>query len=663
MALETADEFLARTAGGGKGRAVPEDADAFLRRTAPTAGAATTPMAAPSAWQYVPPESGDPDMTPRPSEFPMSVAEWRNALQPTPGYARLPGLAGILPFAFKETAPGSGKIDTSHPSLSDLRTDWGSTATALGGNALLDLLEGTGQATSVGGPNAPLAGKMTPEGTMLLLGGMSSLGRDIRFGPRVPTPPSPGDLRVAPLSADFVANPLTPEARATIAAPSGAPNALNPPGTPATPTGIPVTREPPPPPSPIPTGLTPEQITEFRAIPETLPPLKKEIATPEDAAERADQIVRHFAGIGNKEPIPDTTGGLHTITQNAGLSTLYRAVRDTDPQPFILAEEGLKKDAMSTLRGISGTADDLAAAKLDRANTTGPMYQKAWANKGVADPSGAIQVGQDILKSPAGQNDTISAEIPRILKKLEGQTDPEQLKGITDSIDETIQSLKVQGKGDRRTLGALDKLDKAITAEIDRSTPGFAAAEKKYSEMSRRIDEMSYLQGRKLTDLQGNPTLGNMRATLDDIARKQAGDKFHPADSVTAENLATLQKVHDQLQREAYAQGAGKSIGSNTFQNLATNTTIGNIAGHAGNALLSTALGATADLAFGGVGAVGALAGAGASGILKGISANQAAKLAAAREAGRQLLLRELRDRLLNIDNKGLTALRGSSPP
>jgi hypothetical protein len=154
-----------------------------------------------------------------------------------------------------------------------------------------------------------------------------------------------------------------------------------------------------------------------------------------------------------------------------------------------------------------------------------------------------------------------------------------------------------------------------------------------------------------------------MRSTIDDITKKQAGDKFHPADSVTEENRQALQRIHDQMQREADTRTAGKALGSNTFQNLATNTMTGKIAGHVGNALVSTGAGMLTDLAAGGGGMTGALTGAAASGALKGYEAQQAAKAAAAQEVGRQMLMRELRDRLLNIDNKGVAALRGSRTP
>ena len=481
-------------------------------------------------------------------------------------------------------------------------------------------------------------------------------------------PPQFIDERM-PLSPEFMANPLTPEARTAASRAITDPNALT------TPTGIRLA--PPPsdavtgqggprvggaPPGVTPGGLTPEQLAEFDKIPDALPPQRKEIRTRQDAADRADEIIHHFASIGNKEPLPGAEGSLPSITQNSGLATLYRAVRDKDtPVPFETAETNIKKAVKAKLDAMSGTQDDLDAAARKRSATVEPMYKQAWANKTEADPSGAIKTVEDLMESPLKQNDTAMAELRNIHKKLQGQTDPEQLKGITDSIDETIARLKPEGKADRRTLGALDQVDKVITAEISRTTPGFDAAQATFANLSRRIDEMKYFQGRKLTDLQGNPTLGNMRSTLDDIAKKQAGDKFHPADSVTEENLKTLKLMHDQMQRESFTASAGKSLGgSNTFQNLATDSVLRQVGKQVGANLLGTGGGYLADLAAGGGGVTGAVVGNITGNALQGVRTVRAAQAEARQAAGQAMLMKELRERLLNVNNKGVESLRRS---
>jgi hypothetical protein len=489
--------------------------------------------------------------------------------------------------------------------------------------------------------------------------------------------------RASPLSQEFLAAPMAPGF-------SGQPNLMIPPRTiqagdrvitlppagDAVPTSAPTSTNPNLPPVPvnrpaappsaaaIPNGLTPAQIAEFEHIPDNLPPASGPIKTPADAEARADQIIAHFASIGNKTPIPGAEGALPTITGNAGLATLYRAVRDSDtPVPFTTLENASKSKAMGQLRTMAGTPEDLAAAKEARAATVAPMYKAAFANKTEADFAAPTQTAQDILKSPAGQNDTVAAEMPKIIKKLKDQTDPEQLKGIADNIDATLDGLATEGKADRETRRSLDAVKQSIISSIGDAAPGFDAAQAEFSRQSRRIDEMKYLQGRKMTDLQGNPTLGNMRSTLDDIGKKQAGDKFHPADSVTPENMQTLQKLHDQMQREQLTQTAGKSLGSTTFQNLATNSRIASLTGHVGNALAGGVIGGGIDLLSGGGGVTGMLTGNALGGAAQYYAGRSAANAAASAEAGQKMLMQALRDRLLNINNKGVQSLANRQQP
>jgi hypothetical protein len=174
---------------------------------------------------------------------------------------------------------------------------------------------------------------------------------------------------------------------------------------------------------------------------------------------------------------------------------------------------------------------------------------------------------------------------------------------------------------------------------------------------------MKYFQSRKLSDLQGDPTLNNLRTTLDDISKKQAGDKFHPADSVTKENHETLRQLHDQLQREAFTASAGKSLGgSNTFQNAATNSVMRQVAKQAGANLLGTGGGYLTDLLAGGGGTTGAVIGNIGGNVLQGVRTVREAQAAARQTAGEAMLMRALRERLLNINGKGVESLRGPPP-
>lgn len=418
----------------------------------------------------------------------------------------------------------------------------------------------------------------------------------------------------------------------------------------------------------IPNGLTPEQVAEFRQIPESLPPMEGEIRTQEDAARRADQIIQHFASIGNKEPIPGATGALPTITQNSGLATLYRAVRDSDtPVPFTTLEDAAKAKAGATLSELVQTPEALDAAEKALDAKTAPMREKAFANKTEADPTPVVATIDHILASPSGMSDAVVTNLRKIRDKLvdkdgnilDRAKDPEQLYGLDKAIRKDLSPLAAGTTSDARLAAhEMMNVQDVLRPVIEGAAPGFKDYMATYSKDSRPLDEMRYLQSRNLTNTMDQTTLAKVDAMLKDIDKQRNAPGIKLPDSLSPETLEKLREVRDQMRRENFTATAGKALGSNTFQNLATNTRIGNIAGHVGNALLTTGTGAAIDLAAGGGGATGAVLGAAASGVMKGIAARQVAKAAAQQEVGRQMLMQELRDRLLNIDNKGVRSLQ-----
>lgn len=151
--------------------------------------------------------------TETPAEPPglLTVQGLRNALAPTPGYVR----AGPLPLAVKETSPGSGVMDPNS-GIAGAKFDPLSPVAGFV-NPLLDLLEGTGLATSAGGQNAPLAGKISPAASALLFGSMVGNPSPFQKTASVMRAPFPGTPDAGMLFAKQ--NDLLDQARPLIADP------------------------------------------------------------------------------------------------------------------------------------------------------------------------------------------------------------------------------------------------------------------------------------------------------------------------------------------------------------------------------------------------------------------------------------------------------------
>lgn len=89
--------------------------------------------------------------------------------------------------------------------------------------------------------------------------------------------------------------------------------------------------------------------------------------------------------------------------------------------------------------------------------------------------------------------------------------------------------------------------------------------------------------GTPVLDALGNPTLTPSRyasnlGKLDQIAQKATGFKGATADSVfSPDQLAVLKAVGGDLDKKAAAEASGRSAGSNTVQNLASQSILGEV--------------------------------------------------------------------------------------
>lgn len=143
------------------------------------------------------------------------------------------------------------------------------------------------------------------------------------------------------------------------------------------------------------------------------------------------------------------------------------------------------------------------------------------------------------------------------------------------------------------TLGIKGREASAINATrnrlLDMLPESYQKARQSHIELNRPINQMDIASA--ILDKATNKVTGNItpnsfvRAFTDDTAKEATGLKNATLKSLLSdEQYSALQAIKDDLIRESN-QGLGKSAGSNTFQNLATN----NILENAGGKLLSSA--------------------------------------------------------------------------
>jgi hypothetical protein len=564
---------------------------AAIPGTQPSATA--PPVIAPNV-QAAPPQSG---------HFP-TIAEARSAMAPPPGYVT----SSVLPIATKEVSPGQGD-----PSAG-IKWDWGPIRTVV--NPLLDLLEGTGQATSVGGPNAPLAGKVSPEATLAMLGiaagnpnpfaPRTSLLRpgDLRFGSE-PVPPGLA-AREAPLPPDFQQSPLGPDVTARVIATPPTEPVPQKPGTPTpfhpaptdvqtSPTGIPVTRPEvpqPPPGAAAPTQSQPGAAPEPQAGAagaQVTPGAELGITPKEEAAYRS-------TAEGNKllepqEPgVRDTTQYLPgekfneaEASQDVQIARELKSLRQQTPEldAALTADEThnntLRANAINN--ALPGQVQIQAATKA-RQDAMVAAEPKVFANAGDADVQPVVQTIQDVLSDPKNkQNTQLQQYVKPLIDRLQNAdgtpkiVDPRELWSFRQDVQHlTSGAAHASDPNLSRVSGVLGGVLDSIDNQIEAAAPGYKAQLRDdYRTRSQQIDAMDALNAErfKLFDSQNKPNYNSVQNLMRRIIdARQANDPYDPFTHVTQDTLDQLWNIRDSMRRSAAADRLAQPKGSPTSQNL-----------------------------------------------------------------------------------------------
>jgi len=424
------------------------------------------------------------------------------------------------------------------------------------------------------------------------------------------------------------------------------------------------------------------------AIPEEPPPLTSPIKTQADAEARADELIRHYYAGGNTTPMPGTRipgheGTLAQITGNEGGASLERTLRNEPPlaNTFGEVDRGQNAAGQNAVLNLRGTMEDYAAADAAVNRATAAKKASTFSNTTPTSVEPTISTIDDLLKSPEAQgNPDIAAGLretknlfyktnPQTGKPLldqDGnpvlQTDPETLYMVRRTINDKISGLARDTDSKIRfAAGQMGPVKTQLDADIAAGAPEYPSYMQQVSEQKKPIEGQEYLLGRNLTNSAGDPTLGQVNATIRDVENQRyLKSGWQSADALTPDQLNQLYALRDTLQERANLQ-KGRAFGSNTAQNI-----LG--AGYK-NALMGTGARAAGQVAGGIAGGLvgtfldpitGGYAGA-ALGSPVGIGAARWVenKLTPNTAAGEAMLQKALLDRVLNIGGKGVRALSG----
>lgn len=276
--------------------------------------------------------------------------------------------------------------------------------------------------------------------------------------------------------------------------------------------------------------------------------------------------------------------------QSGGLAAMQRWAEQANPEPYFQRRAENVGARRMALQDIAGTETQKAAALSARETTTKPMYEEAMQLSVPVDESLRDLFKRPSMRNALAQAQTIAAEegtpIPvDLIKAIESGEVPAEISGQglhwlkigLDSLrDEAKTSLsKAQQKALKGTVNAFEEWR-------GQNVPKYAEAQQTFKELSKPISRMDVGQSlyEKLApSLSDFGPVTRERAESFASALRDADVTAQRATGFRGARFADIMKPEDQqmysaiasdLARQAESAGAGRGIGSNTFQNLAT---------------------------------------------------------------------------------------------
>lgn len=393
----------------------------------------------------------------------------------------------------------------------------------------------------------------------------------------------------------------------------------------------------------------------------------------------AQQAVENYAGgpvnLRTNEIVP---GSVPTMAEaafppNAGVAALQRTMRDLSQNSPLVAREGEQAAARNRLfDDTAGTPQDIESAAKARDTLAARARSKIFATAQPVNAAPVVKAIDDILSGSSGKRPAVAkamSEVRNILLDANGKptSSPEVLydsvrKGIGDLIDGKDLT-KAYGKTAAQQLIAVrDVLDQTMDDSTGGAFGQYLAA---YAQQSAPINAMEFLQSQNLADVKGNITLAKVQGALRRLTQQQGKAGVQKAKSVTTDQMKALQAIRDDLLR-GQTINLGRSLGSNTAQNLGSQQLLQNMlpgragafAGHLPGTLTGGGVGGAIGTAVGGPfvgGPIGAMIGGGLTRMtnnavqqhVENMLLNPSAYEEVANKTSRSLAVRSARDKAL----------------
>ncbi len=377
-------------------------------------------------------------------------------------------------------------------------------------------------------------------------------------------------------------------------------------------------------------AANPEQAGFGAAVGAALPPAMKVIGA---GTKAVGSLINPFLSTGQSKIVGDTLRGFASNPEQAlqnlgkaapvvegsapttvmaagdeGLAGLSRTLQSSSPQ--YAAELSTRSAAQNAARtkaieALSGNTGKIAVAEQARDQITAPMREAVLDAAGKLPAAPVLQSIDKLLSKPDNAGKISQAALSEVRSRIaqfapDGNIDARALYAIRKDINDTLSG-KLQGEAGNMRLASsqLIKVKELIDDAIDRASrvvqqsSGTALADgggvfasqfggaarpswrqylQEYASQSKPIDQMKAMEDvlnaarTGTVDQSGNAVLS--AAKLNNLLKNRAKEL---SQTLSAEQLDTLRKVAADLNASQLANNAGRAVGSNTVQNLASN--------------------------------------------------------------------------------------------
>lgn len=303
------------------------------------------------------------------------------------------------------------------------------------------------------------------------------------------------------------------------------------------------------------------------------------------------------AALQNAAPVvPGSMPTAVTASGDPGLAALSRTMQNASPDyaASLAGRQTAQNQARTAaLEGIAGNTGKLDLARQARNAVTGPMREEALSAAGKVPAQGILQRIDDLIADPNNAGQLSQQALTQFRSRIanfskDGAIDARALYAIRKDINDVLGG-KLQGEaGNLRYAAsqlsgvkgfiddAIDQASRSMPANAigptTRGAPNWKGYLQKYADESVPINQMEKLEEvlksiqTGTVDSQGGAIIS--AAKLNNILKNQGselGKQLSPA------QLQVLRNIQADLNAAQIANNVGRSVGSNTVQNLAQN--------------------------------------------------------------------------------------------